>query len=324
MKERLAYIDVFKGILILFVVYDHLPDVYMYVLKQENSYMASLDEEQWLFKLFFMPAFFLATGFCSNFNKKFLPFVVSNTKSLLVPNICFGFLLGLMHVSSIEWKSILLHGGAFWFLSSLYMAKLIYWILIRYLGNNELLRWMILIGLVFIGFLLNSISINYDIFYFHYAFSLAIFLEIGRKIKSMKSDKSLYVCSFIYIGICVFFSFITIHKPVVAWGCICEVWETPLYIVSATTGSCMVLLLSKKIKHNFFLEYIGRESLIFYIFQIKVMTVLERFLLRYFVIDSWISVIIFVLTIYVMTILILSIVSKILDMRYVRMLKGEF
>lgn len=62
-NKRISYIDVAKGLLILLVVYDHLPDVYMYLLKNSNPYINYLDEQQWLFKLFFMPAFFCIISF---------------------------------------------------------------------------------------------------------------------------------------------------------------------------------------------------------------------------------------------------------------------
>ena len=93
MKERLHYIDIAKGLLILLVVYDHLPDMYLYSLKLHNNYISELNNWQWIYKLFFMPAFFAITGMCSNFDKTFIPFLVNNFKSLIVPNIIIGILL---------------------------------------------------------------------------------------------------------------------------------------------------------------------------------------------------------------------------------------
>ena len=94
-SERIPYIDVAKGILILLVVYDHLPDVYMYLLNLSNSHIEYLNDTQWIFKLFFMPAFFCITGMCSNFNKNFKPFLISNLKTLIVPNVLLGIIVGL-------------------------------------------------------------------------------------------------------------------------------------------------------------------------------------------------------------------------------------
>ena len=165
--NRLSYIDVAKGILILLVVYDHLPDVYLTILEQSNAQMDWLNEQQWIYKLFFMPAFFCITGFCTNFKKSLKPFFISNFKSLIVPNIVFGLLFGL------GWKHIFLRGGSFWFLSALFVSKMIYWALFNYLPKFRIIRIVILIILVCIGFLMNHVSSRYDLWYFHYAFSLS-------------------------------------------------------------------------------------------------------------------------------------------------------
>lgn len=117
--KRFSYIDVAKGILILMVVWDHLPDVYIYLLKQTNIHIEWLDRTQWLFKIFFMPAFFCITGFCSNFNKDFKSFFVSNAKSLLIPNI----LLGMIVSHSIGVGRVIMYGGSFWFLSALFWQR---------------------------------------------------------------------------------------------------------------------------------------------------------------------------------------------------------
>lgn len=91
--KRLSYIDVAKGLLILLVVYDHLPDMYMYKLNLSNEYIEYLDKTQWVYKLFFMLAFFCITGMCSNFNKDFKTFFISNYKSLIIPNVILGMIL---------------------------------------------------------------------------------------------------------------------------------------------------------------------------------------------------------------------------------------
>lgn len=65
-RERIHYIDIAKGILIICVVITHTPAF-------AKTY--GVDGFQWLeslrplFNSYFMPAFFCITGFCTNFGK---------------------------------------------------------------------------------------------------------------------------------------------------------------------------------------------------------------------------------------------------------------
>ena len=76
-KQRITYIDVAKGILILFVVYGHIYGHAKYLN------FASVD---WIrqscnfFIPFYMPCFFVITGFCSSFKKPFLKFIWQSFK----------------------------------------------------------------------------------------------------------------------------------------------------------------------------------------------------------------------------------------------------
>lgn len=315
-KWRIPYIDVAKGILILLVVYDHLPDVYMYLLNLSNYHIELLDEWQWIFKLFFMPAFFCITGMCSNFNKQLRPFLLSNIKSLLFPNIIWGLLLGT------KAGVVILHGGAYWFLSALFVSKMIYYCVIR-ISDKALLRFLILLCLVFIGFALNGIPEKYDIWYFHYAFCLCIFLEIGKYVRLM-NDKKLLLSSVLYVLLCICIYKVGIHKPIVALGCGCKIHEVPMYILSAYMGTCMIVLISKKINTNKLLEFFGKESLLFYIFQIKVMLFISTAYLSNYSLNNMSSVLLFLLVVFILSIIILSIISYILETKYLRFLIGKF
>lgn len=319
MNKRISYIDVAKGLLILLVVYDHLPDVYMYLLKKTNPYISYLDELQWIFKLFFMPAFFCITGMCSNFKKDAKSFIISNFKSLIIPNILLGAIINM----NVGLGAVILHGGSFWFLSSLFVAKIIYWLLYKIEPQKYFFRIVILSILVGAGFLLSDIPTKYDIWYFHYAFSLAIFIEIGILLKGLTKNL-LIMSSLLYVLICVLLVLTGLHKPVVAMGFKCTIHEIPLYLLSATTGTCLVLQVSKWINYNKVLQYFGKESLLFYIFQFKVMFLLEQTFILLFKITDWLSVAFFVLSIYLITILLLSIISYAFRYKYLSYLLGKF
>lgn len=318
--DRVSYIDVAKGILILLVIYDHLPDVFLTILEQSNAHIDWLNEQQWTYKLFFMPAFFCMTGFCANFKKSLKPFIISNFKSLIVPNIVFGLLLGL------EWKYIFLRGGSFWFLSALFLSKLIYWILINYLPKSRIIRLFVLIILAFVGFLMNHISPRYDLWYVHYAFSLCIFIEIGAIFRQIRNNYCFVIGSIFYIIMCICLEIFEIHKPVVAMGNRNMVYEVPLYLLVASFGTCVVIVISKWINSNRVLEFFGKHSLLFYVFQIKILEICERVYLSTIAVScDWGSACLFVISVFIMTTFVLSVISQIITAnKYLSFLIGRF
>lgn len=78
-----------------------------------------------------MPAFFLISGYCSNFKKPAKVFITSLLKSLLLPIITLSLLevivTSLIYQQDIvlNLKQSLLHGGQFWFLWALLLGKAI-------------------------------------------------------------------------------------------------------------------------------------------------------------------------------------------------------
>ena len=80
-KERLSYIDVAKGVLILFLLMGHA----LLFIRNEGVNDSFINGFQniriFLWTPYYMPAFFVITGFCSHFNKPFLPFLWKNAGS---------------------------------------------------------------------------------------------------------------------------------------------------------------------------------------------------------------------------------------------------
>ena len=323
MIKRLTYIDVAKGILILLVIFDHLPDVYLYVLGNKNDFLEFLNDTQWIYKLFFMPAFFVITGMCSNFNKPFASFFISNFKTLIIPNFLIGVLLPPTRILSKVIEGVF-YGGGFWFLSALFVSKMIYWLLNKYCDSKKVLRLTILMILAALGLFLNLMPQKYDLWYFHYAFSLSVFLEIGKIIKANWKDSHAIVASLIYVMACIYLSISDIHKPVVALGATAQITELPIYLLLAICGTYLILGVSKYIDANSLLQFFGRESLVFYIFQIYVLIKIESFYLHFFEVSSRKEVLLFIFTVFFLAIFVLSLISFILNKRYFCILKGKF
>lgn len=126
MKERLHYMDVAKGILIFLVIIHHQPQ-----LEEEhgvsNVFLAMLDNFSDYYDAYFMPAFFIITGYCTNFMKQSIgKYVLHQAKTIMLPAFCLGAvsvwisLIGKGCVNPVEYckigfKTFIESGGHFGF-----------------------------------------------------------------------------------------------------------------------------------------------------------------------------------------------------------------
>lgn len=80
-----------------------------------------------------MPAFFVITGFCTNFNKQFKDFTINNLRTLMIPALSLSMISGLIETQNIQClRSIMdlkfwLNGFSFWFFPALFISKELYW-----------------------------------------------------------------------------------------------------------------------------------------------------------------------------------------------------
>lgn len=97
-RERCHFIDVAKGILILLVVLHHQP----MIDKEngiENTFLLCLGNASSYYNAFFMPAFFVITGYCTNFYSKSIShFFVHQVLSIMLPAFCLGALSVWLHL----------------------------------------------------------------------------------------------------------------------------------------------------------------------------------------------------------------------------------
>lgn len=83
-KSRLHWIDISKGILILLVVFHHLPQVVL-SKGQECVFWQAYDDLKSYYACFFMASFFILSGYVSNFDKRFPRFIWDSFKGIIIP-----------------------------------------------------------------------------------------------------------------------------------------------------------------------------------------------------------------------------------------------
>lgn len=272
---RLHFVDVDKGLLILIVVVHHVFQVMRTdgILPVESVYMERL------YASFFMPAFFFVTGYCSNFNKPFKQFLISNVKSLIVPALIF-FLLNrsteMLYFQKFSCGNVLLVlkqmflSGGTWFLTALFWAKMIYWWLRRY---NKWVVW----GGQFLLLVFTSLVCArlFEPWYVYHSFGLLIFICLGELMKGRVPNLFQFLLLlFFYIAYVAIIVYDGQHYPRISMQISLRMNSILPFITGAISGTLVLFYISYLIKQNRILEYLGRNSIVIYLTHFVVIEIL--------------------------------------------------
>ena len=340
MKERLHYIDVAKGLLIFLVIIHHQPQ-----LAREygisNGFLVACDNFSNYYDAFFMPAFFIITGYCTNFIKQtFGKYVLHQTSTIMLPAFCLGAvsvwisLIGKGCTSPIEYckigfKTFLVSGGAFWFLTALFLSKLIFRVWMSVLCRMKMtphVYYNLLTGvfcalLYLIGCLLHQNGVR-DVWWFEHGLTLTMFLYVGQLFRQFGMTDKMLVFGFVYVALIVSISLLGIRHPYITAGLNAYAWDLPLFLLLAVLGSMMTLYISKLISKNKFLEYLGKNSLIIYCLHIATLSAVNNIGVRYIGLTS-VGTVWFSLLQLSFTVLLLLFFSWLLNKKYLKVLQGK-
>lgn len=269
------WIDIAKCLLIISVIVYHIP-----VFADQNG----VGGGEWmyglrpLFKAYFMPAFFVITGFCSTFTESsFWHFAYKNFKLLMIPNflivvgtpVCSYLLSRNTEVSAyVDAVKDFFVSGGFWFLTSLFFGKIIYFSLKRICNSMKLLG-VFSLSLMIVGVILHSMGVP-NVWYIENTLSLILFFWVGQVICKHQDLvlklRSLVLIGAVYPVIILLYYILGKEEPFITLHVSVEVLEIPVILTLAISGTLLCFLVSQWISKNRMLEYIGRETLTIYLF----------------------------------------------------------
>jgi fucose 4-O-acetylase-like acetyltransferase len=209
MKKYYEEVTNIKGLAILLVLLGH-SIIYVPINLMEVEWCKTLYNYIYYFH---MPLFFIASGFLYNYSNNYKEYVANKVNRILVPYFIFGTLdlisrnmfPSLMHrdISMIDnIKSILLSGGQYWFLYTLFIIFLIYPI-VEKLFKNKICETIFLISVLVISqfnitdlFLFNSVMK----YLFYFILGYLVKKNYDDRIKELFSKKKiLLITSFMFI-----------------------------------------------------------------------------------------------------------------------------
>lgn len=274
---RVSYIDVAKGILIILVIIHHIPQLVKAQFGISDGCWGDISSLNFTYACYFMQTFFVVTGMCSNFDKKALPFVVNNIKTLVVPAILlpivtvwivnvFSLNLNIRSYLWFDYKQIILYGSSSWFLPALFLSKILFWTINRYLKEG----WMQILAcllLLVVGCLLNEWDGIPNYWMHRHAFAMVLFILIGQWFRSQKEQKKiLLIGGALFVAVTVAMKTVPFHYCWITNAFHVSVSQIPLHILLCITGSCFIFGISRCINSNKVLEYIGKNTLFIYVF----------------------------------------------------------
>ena len=285
MKKRIAWIDTYRGILILLVVLNHQSLAHPVV----NEALLAVR----------MPAFFFISGFLlSDRYQIFMPFAYRRLRQLIVPYFLFFVLNWLFWVvalagpqesitrplMSMLYGCVNTPGGTqninaapLWFITTLFLAELYFFWLRRWFQNG----WRLLAALLGIG-ILGYLSSRYATFRMPWnaevALTAALFYGLGYWVK--KEGAFGYLPRTKPVGVLLLSLFLVTaiylslesrpHFDLNDLGS-----SALLTYVSGLFGIAAMVLAAHLIGRNRFLEYLGRNTYIILAFHLSVLYLLH-------------------------------------------------
>ena len=263
MKERIKWIDVAKGYGIIFVIYGHVA----------TDMFAT-----WLYT-FHVPLFFFLSGYFFNPDKNPKDFLHSKTKGLLLPYLTLGiplFIINLHYgfnpIDLIIGYAIQQRASTLWFIGALFMQFLIAYMLYRTV-KSALIRWLFIFSLSIVALILwrndiPSLPWNIDV-----SMVTLPFFCLGHDLREKEWFKKILNCEHRIAYIAVFLTFsiigtlIMCHLPIPTVDlCASQFNFEPLAYITAFAGIMATCLIANK-WYSRILSYIGRNSIVYFVWQ---------------------------------------------------------
>lgn len=325
--KRLEFIDIAKGIAIIVMVLFHSIMGLQTEVPGENVDKL-VTFENYILLTWFMPIFFVIVGYCSNFDKSFIPYIKGITMSIGLPIFFFDIipynienLLNIpLHdaILQIPLSLVRFFRYSFWFLRALFMGKLLYWFVNKYARGC----WKYII--VAFAYLVACIAILTGHIHGTNSLIILLFILVGQEVKKreLMNAPKFGIGNIALFSITMFVMYMLGYTPPffldqLGFG-LYDVLFLPLVSLS---GSLSVMYISKFLTLCKPLSIIGKHTLLIYCLHLQI-----------FKLDLWpvatsnmglVSLIGCLFAKVIVTILICVCISWIVDRPYLRILIGK-
>ena len=334
--QRLTSWDVARGMAMLLVILYHVP-LYIRICHPEAAELLAPHIELGTYILpFFMPVFFVISGYFTDTSKPYGRFLWGDIKHLLLFGLLLQFVnimiqvIGLRAPGHLWWflrELFSLHCldilFSQWFISAIFFARQIYYWVNR-LASYTVHRTPYTVHLIFLlslvaiaGVLLEPYAPHNSQWFYCQGLVFAIFLAVGRLLYTVHRTpytihRTPYTVHLLSLG-SLYIILMVVAKltglSTLEYGMMNNSFTLahwPFYMVLALTGSALLIGLAQLINRCPPLEFIGRHTLVFYIPQGGLLYVFSKRLGQVLQPDTPARVWLFILILWAATLLSLS------------------
>ncbi len=298
-KERLHWVDVAKGILIVLVAMVHIVGR----AEELDISCAAIGVIGFIGSIFCfrMPAFFILAGFWGKYDMSFKDFLLRNAKGMLLPLIIFSFLGGVLHEVCYEILKGSYNAGAlewpfldisldYWFVLALFLAKCVYWGVCR-ISSKQYVRLLICLGIYAVGVLSLKAWFLPNFACWKWALIMLVYLPIGQWVREHLKGWKLFVAALLVFvaGWAIYWwQGSVIPQPGGGMQYINPMSAWPSLLL-CTAGSVVFFKLCSFIKRARLLELIGRNTLAIYVMHWWIEVLAMKVLRGFFAQGVWMS-----------------------------------
>lgn len=274
--HRIEYFDIAKGCLIVAVILYHYHSAGVDFSKAGLPEFPALKKMMDFVATFFMPCFFIISGFFISPKKKWKEFIISQIRKLLFPLFLFGIFESICFstyhpfADAYPWfnpyKAML--GSLLWFLWALFSSRIIVYAIFKWTGHPSL-SLAVCLGLSFFGIFLHWLGLEVSLIFTSHTLIACSFVACGLFLRNhaVIFYKAMRFCLFAYPILYIFAQLSHITIPSFTQHIdITRVYHMPLFFVLSITGSLFMLCCSRHIfgRVKDFFVYFGQNSLIVY------------------------------------------------------------
>ena len=328
--KRLIYLDVCKGILILLLLVNHFYSAINRLdIDISNNYLWILGIILITFTPCFMQTFFFISGYCSNFNKPMKEFIISLFKQILIPYLTFsviGWLLPIIFPLTESYStSLSTFGRGLWFLNALFISKLLLYFIIKHIRSTKIIIIVIFLCL-FLGILLEKYDILINFFYIRHGLISIFFVGLGFLFKKnqliMKYGQ--LISSVFYPFLILLLKATHIEIPLMASGILVTPATLPLFLLLTISGTFAFIQYSKLLQDIKPLIYFGQNSLIVYGMHFYFLLLFTKIFYQIIQPESLLDAIIYFIVLYSTDIVIMYLLTRIMNTKYLSWSIGKF
>lgn len=326
---RIDYIDFAKGILIILLVFAHFRSALLR-LPYENPLFEFVYGWNSIFTCFYMPAFFIASGYCFTIKDK--SYFLKSLIRLFIPLLCLGILESTAYEIYLHKENIIyavFHAirnlpQTLWFLWAMIWAKCIIYIIIHLVNDYKKLL-VITFFLMILGVIFNQYNIVYNLLFFQHAFIAAFWISVGYTLRrhSRFQVHSLRICKWLY-PILIIFCILINKVPTFTASISISVKTIPLFLLLSYCGTIFLFYFCKKIRSCSLLTFWGQNSLVVYGLHFTPLLIFTDIYYRFIQPDSVIEFLSYLALIFISEYLVCYLFIKLFQYKYFKWMIGKF